>query len=289
TQITYDERLRVLTRTVLTGAGPLTTAYAYDPAGNRLSVTLPDGSALAYTYDTAHRLTGVADLFGQRLAYTLDALGDRTQTQVLDAGSTVHRQHTASFDALGRVQQDIGGVSQTTGYAYDNVGNALTITDPLGRVTQRAFDALNRVIMITDPANGVTVTSYDAHDRPTSVTDPNGNMTTYVYDGFGDIIQRTSPDTGTTIYFYDLGGNLVQRVDAAGVVMNLTWDALDRVLTTTYPTNASANVAYSYDESGPGFGIGRLTTVTDAAGTVGYVYDGRGNVLRETRTYRSMT
>src|SRR5262249_30707168 len=94
---------------------------------------------------------------------------------------------------------------------------------------------------------------------------------------------------GTTTYFYDLGGNLVQRVDAAGVVTNLTWDALDRMLTTTYPVNASANVAYSYDESDPGFGIGRLTTVTDAAGTAGYRYDGRGNVLRETRTYRSMT
>src|SRR5215831_10441927 len=36
TQLTYDDRLRLLTRTILTGAGPLTTAYAYDPAGNLL-------------------------------------------------------------------------------------------------------------------------------------------------------------------------------------------------------------------------------------------------------------
>src|SRR5262249_41226243 len=147
----------------------------------------------------------------------------------------------------------------------------------------------NRVVMIIDPANGVTATSYDAHDRPTRVTDPNGNTTTYVYDGFGDVIQQTSPDTGTTIYVYDLAGNLVQRVDAAGTVTNHSRDALDRVVTTTYPANASANVAYSYDESGHGFGIGRLTTVTDAVGTVSYIYDGRGNVLRETRTYRSKT
>src|SRR5262249_44637792 len=97
TEITYDERLRVLTRTMLTGPAPPPTAYAYDAAGNLLSVMLPDGSTLTNPYDAAHRLTSTADLFGQRLAYTLDALGNRTQTQVLDAGSTVQRQHTASF------------------------------------------------------------------------------------------------------------------------------------------------------------------------------------------------
>jgi YD repeat-containing protein len=66
-------------------------------------------------------------------------------------GNRIQRQHSDSFDALGRVLHDIGGVGQTTTLAYDPNGNALTVTDPLGRVTERAFDALNRLNTVTDP------------------------------------------------------------------------------------------------------------------------------------------
>ena len=76
TNLTYDPRLRLLTSTLTTTTGPLRTTYSYDPVGNLLSVTLPDGSALSNTYDAAHRLTGTADLFRNSIAYTLDALGD---------------------------------------------------------------------------------------------------------------------------------------------------------------------------------------------------------------------
>jgi RHS repeat-associated protein len=283
TNFTYDPRQRLLTRTMTTAAGPLTTAYSYDPAGNVLSVMLPDGSTLANTYDAAHRITGTADLFKNSIAYTLDALGDRTQTKVSNSGAVVQRQHTGTFDAIGRLLHDIGGVGQTTAYAYDANGNALSITDPLQRVTQQSFDALNRIARITDPAKGNSAISYDAHNRPISVTDPNGNTTSYTYDGFGDVIQEASPARGTTVYRYDPDGNLVQKVDARGAVANYTYDALDRVTATAYPAGAAENVAYTYDQAVGGFGIGRLISVTDAAGTLTRTYDERGNVLSESR------
>ena len=281
TNLTYDPRLRLLSSTVTTAAGPLTTSYSYDAAGNRISVTLPDGSTLTSAYDEAHRLTGIADLFNETVADTLDALGDRTQSNIADAGATVQRMHTRKFDTLGRLLEDIGGAGQTRSYAYDSNGNALTVTDPLSHATHRAFDALNRVIAITDAAGGVAATSYDAHDRSLSVTDPNGGVTTYVYDGFGDVIERVSPDSGTSVFHYDPDGNLTQRVDGAGAVANYTYDALDRVKTVAYPADAAENAAYTYDQGS--LGIGRLTGVTDAAGTLARSYDERGNMLSETR------
>jgi RHS repeat-associated protein len=287
TTLTYDQRLRLLSSTVATAAGPLATSYTYDAAGNRLSITQPDGSALANKYDTAHRLMGVTDLLNQGGAYTLDALGDRTQTRVADPSGVLQRTHSAKFDGLGRLLQDIGGAGQTTSYAYDSNDNALTITDPLGHATHRAFDALNRPIALTDAAGGVTRTSYDAHDRPVSVTDPNGGATTYVYDGFGDVIQRVSPDSGTTVYHYDLDGNVAQRVDGTGAITNYTYDALDRVTAISYPADAAENVAYTYDQGS--LGIGRLTAVTDAAGSLMRSYDERGNVLSETRANGAAT
>ncbi len=231
TTLTYDARLRLLSSTVATAAGPLTTAYTYDAAGNRISAALPDGSALTNTYDAAYRLMAITDLFNQTIAYTLDALGDRTRTNITDASATVQRMHSGKFDALGRQLQDIGGAGQTTTYTYDSNGNLLTLTDPLSHAAQRTFDALNRLIAVTGPAGGVTTTIYDAHDRPVSVTDPNGGVTTYVYDGFGDLIQSVSPDSGTTVYHYDLDGNRTQTMDGTGAIANYTFDALDRVKT----------------------------------------------------------
>ncbi len=289
TTLTYDARQRLLTSTVATSQGPRTTTYTYDAAGNLIKTTLPDGSALANTYDTAHRLTTITDLFHENVAYTLDALGDRTKTNLTSVGNRIQRQHSDNFDDLGRVVQDIGGVGQTTAYAYDPDGNALTVTDPLGRVTRRTFDALNRLSRVTDPNGGVTTTTYDAHDRVLTVTDPNGNTTTYVYDGFGDLIQQTSPDSDVTVYRFDVDGNLTQKVDAAGNTTNNTYDALDRILTTTYPASAALNVAYTYDQSGHGFGIGRLTSLTDAAGSLSRSYDERGNLLTNTRVNGATT
>jgi len=285
TTLAYDARQRLLTSTLSTAAGPLMTSYSYDAAGNLLKTTLPDGSALSNTYDAAHRLIAVTDLFNQSTSYTLDAFGDRTQTELLNNVGNVQRQHSATFDALGRILKDIGGVGQTTSFAYDSNGNALTMTDPLSHVTQPAFDALNHTIRTIDAGNGITKATYDPHDRPLTVVDPNSGSTTYVYDAFGDVIQRISPDTGKTVYTYDLAGNLTQSVDATGATANNTYDALDRVLTTKYPADSAENVAYSYDQSGHGLGIGRLTSVTDAVGSLDRSYDERGNILTEQRVH----
>jgi len=286
TTLTYSPRQWLLTSSVSATGGPFTTTYAYDAAGNLTKKTLPDASYLAYTYDTAHRVTKVTDTLGDYISYTLDALGDRTQANTYDPSSTLTRQHSATFDNLGRMLTDVGGVGQTTTYTYDKNGNALTVADGLSNTTTRIFDALNRLQKSTDALSGVTLFAYDAHDRPLTVTDPNGNATTYVYSGFGDAKQQVSPDTGTTVYHYDSDANLTQKTDASSNVTNQTFDALDRVLTTTYPADSTLNVAYTYDQTGTGFtfGIGRLTSLTDAAGSLTRAYDARGDLLTEKRT-----
>jgi len=284
TNLTYDPRQRLLTSKVVTSSGNRTTTYGYDAAENLTSVTQPDGSGLTYTYDPAHRLTTIKDLLSQGITYTLDALGDPTATTVLNATNTATSKHSNAFDALGRMQKDIGASNQTSSFTYDAVGNMITATDQASHATLRAFDALNRLNKITDPASGVTTTSYDAHDRPLTVTAPTGGATAYVYDGFGDLIQESSPNTGTTVYHYDNTGNRTQRVAPTGAVTNYTYDALDRVLTMTFPSDSAENVTYTYDQSGHGSGVGRLTSVADAAGTLSRSYDQLGNLLTETRT-----
>jgi RHS repeat-associated protein len=285
----YDARMRLLSTVLTTGAGPLTTSFTYDPAGNVMSVTLPDNSSLTNNYDAAHRLTSVTDLFGQRILYVLDSLGDVTQATVSGATGAVQFRHTYGFDSLGRLMTDIGGAGQTTRYTYDANGSLLTLADPLSRVTQQSFDALNRVVQVTDAAGGATAFAYDPLNRPTTATDANRAVTTYTYDGFGEVIQKVSPDTGTTVYTYDPDGNLIQSVDASGAIGKYSYDALQRITTATYPGDPSENIAYRYDQHGSGFGVGRLTSLTDSAGTLNRTYDERGNVLNESRTMGNTT
>ena len=288
TTLTYDARQRLLTQTVVTKASNFTTSWSYDSAGNLTNMQLPDGSYLANAYDAAHRLTMTQNAIGDMIAYTLDALGDRTQ-DVVGRGSTATWQHADAFDALGRVTTDQGGAGQTTAISRDPNGNPLMITDPLSRVTTQTFDALNRVTKIVDPSKGNTSFAYDAHDRVTKVVAPNGAVTTYAYDGFGRVLTRASPDTGTTTYAYDLADNQTQSQDASGVVTSHAYDALNRLTGTAYPGDVSEDVALSYDQSGHGFGIGRLTSLTDAVGSLSLSYDERGNELRETRKSGSVT
>jgi RHS repeat-associated protein len=281
TTLTYEPRQRLVASAVTTGAGVLTTSFAYDPAGNLTQTTLPDGSFIARAYDAAHRLTKRTDALGNYTAYTLDALGDRTAVKVFDSGNTLHRQHSGTFDALGRVLVDTAGAGQTTTLTYDKNGNALTVTDGLSHTTTRTFDALNRLATSADANGGVTTITYDPHNRITAVKDANGNTTSYVFDGLGEAIGQTSPDTGATVYRFDSDGNLTQKVDAAAVTVNMTYDALDRLLTRAFPADATQNAAYTYDVSSDasGFPIGRLATRSDATGLTAFDYDERGNVL----------
>jgi RHS repeat-associated protein len=292
TKLIYSPRQWLTTSTVSGTGGSYATGWVYDKAGNLTKTTLPDNSYLENTYDDAHRLVRVTDALGNYTSYTLDELGDRTQTNVYkDGGSTPTRKRTDTFDSLGRILLDTAGAGQTTTFTHDSNGSVLTVTDGLKHKTTNTYDALNRLSTITDANGGITATTYDSHDRVINVKDANGDSTVYLRDGFGDVIELTSPDSGKTVFHFDADANLTSKTDALGIVTNQTFDALDRRLTTTYPADSSKNVAYTYDQTGTGFsfGIGRLTSVKDAVGSLTREYDERGNLSSEKRVNGTST
>ena len=292
TTLAYDGRLNLNTSTVSTGAGNFTTTWTWNPAQELESVEKPDGSTLSFGYDTAHRLTSIADLPGNSITYTLDDLGGRTATTVADSGSTTTASRSATFDALGRMLTDVGGEGQTTTFTYDKNGNVLTSKDPLNHTTTFTYDQLNR--MKTAALSGTTTYTYDEHDRVLSAKDANNHTTSYVYDGFGDRIQTASPDSGTSVYYYDADRNLTEADLPGSLTMQATYDARDRVLATTYPSDSTLNVSRTYDQSGTiggfnyGYGIGHLTSATDQAGSLKLGHDERGNVTAEERVITSV-
>jgi len=101
----YDLRQRLVGSNV----GGRLTSRTYDAAGRLTRLTRPDGSYIDHTHDAAGRLLQMQDSLGQRVQYTLDAAGNRVAERHYDAAGTLRGELRRSFDALGRVQQTIGG------------------------------------------------------------------------------------------------------------------------------------------------------------------------------------
>jgi YD repeat-containing protein len=80
-------------------------------------------------------------------------------------------------------------------------------------------------------------------------------------------------------------------VDARGIEILYTYDALNRVLTETHPTSSVYDITYTYDtpSAGLAFTTGRLSLVTDRSGTKELGYDARGNVTTERITQAATT
>ncbi|WP_161966157.1 RHS repeat-associated core domain-containing protein [Steroidobacter cummioxidans] len=278
TTLAYDLRQRLISRAV----GTEVTSLEYWPTGLPKKTTLPDGSYLEYTYDAAHRLSDISDAEGNRIHYTLDLMGNRTGEQAYDPSNALTRTRFRVFDALNRLQKEIGAANTanvTTTFGYDNNGNQTSIAAPLGRDSSQGYDELNRLTSATDPLNGGTQYGYSVLDQLISVTDPRGLVTEYSYNALGDLEQQTSPDTGVTTNTYDSGGNLATSTDARGAVSTYTYDALNRVATASFATgsNTDPTLTYTYDTGT--HGNGRLTGVADSNHALSWTYDAQGRVL----------
>src|SRR5439155_24261059 len=126
----------------------------------------------------------------------------------------------------------------------------------------------------------------------TNVTDSVGNSVTNYYNNQGLLIAASNAVGRVYAATYDVRDRATNMVTADGVSITLTYDALNRVLTRTYPdtglekysysarglifyTNQLGKVTqYAYDSSA------RKTTVTNPnLEVVRYTYDALGAVL----------
>ena len=178
----------------------------------------------------------------------------------------------------------VAGALESAEYDRDLNGNRVKSRDPFGRVTTYSYDTLNRLTQVVDPGGGVTKYAYNLNNVLAQVTDPRNLATTYTLDGFGETTTLASPDTGNTTNTYDAAGNLKTRLDARGVTATYTYDAINRVTRVVYSklNTTSETHSFTYDQNING--KGRLTQLTDTAGTTKWTYEARGRVLTKTQT-----
>jgi RHS repeat-associated protein len=312
TVTTYDKLGRVLTSTMKGIAGcdvaadplcatDLTNTTAYAPQlGQPQSTTRAGNGTTLLSYDDRGRVRTVSrglanGSLAEQIEYTYDsATGLKSVERFLayDNGSwTEKRRESYAYDALQQLQTVTHADGTAVNYTYDPAERLVSTrdeNDTSPSATYR-YDPAGRIANVqqawSGAAGGTIATSYeyDTAGNVVAVTDPNGNRTAYVYDDFGELVEQTSPVTGTARYAFDEAGNLLSSTDGNNATTVRSYDSLSRVLSASSTSGrASETVAWSYDEP-TDFGIGRLASMTDPAGSTTYAYDRRGLLRSETR------
>ncbi|MFC3652911.1 RHS repeat-associated core domain-containing protein [Dyella humi] len=229
-----------------------------------------------------------------------------------------HVTTDVTYDKNGRVvrQSDTNGV--ITDFTYHPRGwllsrtvraNANGSASANDAITQISYDAVGNVTKITDPDGVYTTYTYDIAHRLTDITDTLGNHIHYTLDALGNRTKEQTFDTGNTVHrtlsrsfntlnqltqvtdglsqavfnasysdSYDGNGNLVHSADALSVQRKLSYDGLNRLITTldnyngTDANTKNTSTGLSYDS------LDRLTQVTDPSNlNTTYGYDGLSN------------
>ena len=253
-----------------------TTLTRYDQNGNVLTVTDPRGVVTATTYDELNRARYVTHATGLPEAVTTETQYDPNNNVAAVVLSNVvynvsqPQTTTYTYDPFNRKTSEtlpsIGdGKTRQTTWAYDRIGNVLTVQDPKGQITQKQYDLDSRLTTASFTLPGGTVQETQ----------------TFTYNGVGKILTATDLN-GTTTYGYDAMYRLLTEMHAtfnppaAYTVQNL-YDFDGNLSETVYPGGTGRIVTYQYDV------LDRMTFVGDTGdgsytGT-GYSYDNNGNIL----------
>jgi len=194
------------------------------------------------------------------------------------------RTHSSfDYDGLARLTRTTNPDGSTMTRQY--LGRKTCIVDEGGHRTCQTVDGLGRLVLVEEE-NGAevyrTTYSYDPLNNLLQTTDNAGNVSTMSYDTLGRKVAMHDPDMGNWTYAYDANGNLTRQTDAKGQMINFAYDDLNRLILKDYPTGT--DVVYTYDAADVPNGIGRLTRVSDSAGTTAFEYDALGRATKEQKT-----
>ncbi|MCL2724710.1 MAG: DUF6531 domain-containing protein [Polyangiaceae bacterium] len=251
--------------------GEVTRRFAYD-AGQRmnyqrlpdglevhyqwqefLGAALPDGKETCHARVVAYRTNAGEDVHinyalqgeGAGEATARDQLG-REQHWIWDAlrrvthyrcpeGGVFTLQWDSEKSQLLAVINPAGG---TTTFEYDDTGNIVSQTDPLGRTErtvwhdqfaepvqytapdgrqwQWRYDVLGNITDEQGPGGLKRHWEYGAHGLLLAQTNAGGGLSTYVYDRRGQLVAATDSLLRTTRLEYDSAGQLSAHIDGAG-------------------------------------------------------------------------
>lgn len=261
---TYDAADRLLSKSIDNWNKII--YYTYDAAGNRTSMTDPDGGVTYYLYDANNRLISLQNPFGEITGFEYDLAGRLTR-QNNPNGTYTEYEFTEWGDLSAVINKKTNGeLISKYAYTYDRNGNRVSMTVNDTAVHHYTYNAANQLIEVIYPWGETESFTYDlAGNRLTRTL--NDHTVHYVYNEANQLIQA-----GDITYGYDDRGNRVSK-EEAGQTTTYIFNALDRLAGIVYPDGSQNHFVYDP--------FGNRIAATDHTGqTTRYLLDG-DNVLME--------
>lgn len=302
----YDQLDRLTSVTRPLQSGDILTQYAYNDVNSKTSITDPRTKITYLYYDDLQRLTKVTDprTFSTYYYYdgpysggsAFDSSSFKPTSVVDPRGYTTTNTYDDLHRLFTKVQQynlAPNAASATTTYVYDNVGNAISVTDDRLHKTTTDYDSLNRPYHVTYADTHDTWAYYTATGLKYAVQDEMQNVTNMQYDGAGrltaviappvddgedlsDTIRTSHMKNPTTSTTYDDNGNVATVQDPMQNVVTYHYDVRNRKIEEDQPAVDDATTGattqpifyYGYDY------VGNLVWVQDPRGyTMQTAYD----------------
>ncbi|MCU1268639.1 MAG: hypothetical protein JWM21_4957 [Acidobacteria bacterium] len=231
---------------------PVWTTSGFDGLNRVVSQTTADGATASTSYN-GNTVT-VTDQIGKKKKSVSDALGRLTQ-----------------------VYEDPNGVNWLTSYAYDALGDLITVTQG-GQMRTFVYDSLSRLTSSNNPENGTITNTFDNGGNLRTRTDARGVITTLDYDALNRPTSKTyqnAPGGGARVsYFYDS-----QSLPSGAPSNFLRGSSTGRLVAVTYGNNASAGDYYGYDALGRSVVKVQQTGDTNYESSAAYLVSGRVGTL----------
>jgi RHS repeat-associated protein len=259
-----------------------TWTNTWSKTGQLLTTLTPNGNQTSYDYDTGGALNSIQDALKHKTTIT-NTPGGRPSTIVDPNGVTTNLVYDQRQRLLSSTVKTAAG-TRTTSLAYDFAGNLTQTTLPDGSFLTYGYDTAHRLTTVTDMLGDTISYTLDAlGDRTATAITNAGHSTTWQHAASYDALGRLLTDFGggsqnplwSTTYTYDAGGNVLTVTDGLGHTTTNTFDAFNRLATSTDVNSGVTTLTYDTHD--------RVTSVQDALTHVtSYVIDGFGERIGQT-------
>ncbi|MBW7475892.1 hypothetical protein K0T92_14190 [Paenibacillus oenotherae] len=261
-----DDKNRITT--IIDSAGIVRVANIYDEQDRVTHQTLADGSTASFVYDDTNLTTTYTERNGAIMVYVRDKNNRITERRYEDGTETLvfndKNQITAFTDKNGH----------TYAYEYDEYGNVIKETNPLGIAKEYGYNANRKLTMLRNPDGSTYEYTYDDKGNMLTAKDPLGRVLAMNYNTQGLPSKVMLPTGKSTSLSYDVRGNVTSVSDPDGNMTRYTYDELNRLSGVIKPNGS--HTEYKYTASG------KTTQVTHPDGTsLTARYDSRGLKVEE--------
>jgi len=260
----YDDNNRLIRYVNATGG---TSQFVYDRPGNLIKFTDPLEQNWEKVYDNTGRIIVLKDPNGQLTQFNyIDKAVDKEIEK--NTGNSLSKHTEAT-----RICIVTNTLSHTQQYEWNDKGELLAHTSPIGKSSRYTYDELGRVTKIMEARDKFTHLSYDRRNNITQIIHPSGASVQMLYNANGSLTQYVDAVGRTTRYKYDGLNQLVERCDAQGRHIFYVYDKQSTLVAVINENGERYELQYDKN--------GRLVQETGFDGRIQkYNYDAAGHVVR---------